>query len=154
MAKFIISNLKSGTPLPVLEIEKQDANAVYKEGDLICLCCGQPVAKENVVSSSEICDDADILHSVDVILIYLFYQMEWMKEHGYTLDDLFAQIEANESEGKDAKRDFEESGFNGCLYVCYDEFKNDLLADPEYALTMLSEYSAYTHRAEGGECNE
>lgn len=61
---------------------------------------------------------------------YEKYRLEWMLAHGYSLSDLINQLEMymlDDTNPEDTLNDiFEEweydSGFNGELWVCYDEW--------------------------------
>lgn len=63
--------------------------------------------------------------------MYGIYQCEWLIEHGYTLDDIFRQLskilaennlDGEFTSGEELKDRFEETGIDGALYVCMDEF--------------------------------
>ena len=62
---------------------------------------------------------------------YEEYRLEWMQSHGYSLSDLINQLEMYMADGEVDPQEtlndiFErwecDSGFNGTLWACYDEW--------------------------------
>ena len=95
---------------------------------------------------------------------YELYQLDWMMTHGYSLQDAFnilregyaegcAEGEIDGGTGCDDDFDymeeyFEEQGFNGCIFVCEEEFYDCEYQDVgymEYLLPtdMLKQYNSY-----------
>lgn len=72
---------------------------------------------------------------------YGMYQLEWMKQHGYTLQDLMEQIDVQEHGGSEATYMLtvfeDEGGFNGECWVCKEEFMQNEFQDKEYMKQLL-----------------
>lgn len=74
---------------------------------------------------------------------YSMYQLDWMIQHGYTLTDLFTCMAALQN--RDNKETsvfnlfhaFEQNGFNGELYSCYEEFLDNEYLDNDYMNKLL-----------------
>lgn len=98
---------------------------------------------------------------------YAKYQLDWMMQHGYSIMDLINELHQQQTEDPE---DFdqlsypidklyeeweEEFGFNGELWVCFDEFCDEEYEDAEYMKSLLTdeEFAAYladrniTHKA-------
>lgn len=87
---------------------------------------------------------------------YELYQLDWMRTHGYSLQDAFNILREGYAEGCasenifDAiKEYFEEQGFDGEIFVCENEFYDCEYQDVgymEYLLPkdMLIQYRSYT----------
>lgn len=89
------------------------------------------------------------------------YCLDWMMDHGYSLQDAFdvlreayaegcAEGDIDGGTGCDDDFDyietyFEEQGFNGSIFVCYDEFVNAEYGMADYMKQLLteSEYLEY-----------
>lgn len=65
---------------------------------------------------------------------YENYQLQWLIDHRYSLDDLMAALQAykqdcGDEEPEDIRELFNqwemEIGFNGEIYACYEEFLNN-----------------------------
>ena len=89
-------------------------------------------------------------------IAYEKYQLDWMKNHNCSLEELvnhldsiwnerFSYDEENISPGEAFATFEEDYGFNGSLYVCFDEFFNAEYTDSEYMEYLLSEdeFSSY-----------
>lgn len=95
---------------------------------------------------------------------YELYQLDWMKTHGYSLQDAFDMLREGYAEGCasgnidggtgcdddfDAMEEyFEEQGFDGEIFVCENEFYDCEYQDVgymEYLLPkdMLMQYNSY-----------
>lgn len=100
-------------------------------------------------------------------IAYAKYQLDWMMEHGYSIVDLITALRQHQTEDPE---DFdqlsypidclfeeweEDSGFNGELWVCFDEFCDAEYEAAEYMSGLLTEeeFVAYladrniTHKA-------
>lgn len=128
---------------PFFALKVGEDTSMFKEGDIVCLCCGGLTEHDDVLMMEEIPEGSKMLYSQDNGLIYLFYVHEWIKDHGYTVKDFFEQAQETRGTAGEVIIQFEEQGFNGELYVCYNEFLDDYLGDPEYALHMLNQYVNY-----------
>lgn len=92
---------------------------------------------------------------------YNKYQLDWMRSHGKSLDDLVEHM-TESWKNADEKRTFtpiraffhvEEAGFGGEIWACFDEFLETEYQDMEYMSGLLNpdEYAEYlTDRA----CND
>lgn len=75
---------------------------------------------------------------------YELYKLIWMKEHGYSLQDLAAELAALSDEGipsvEEVFSEFEQNGFSpsGEIYACFDEFIDNEYLDMEYMRSLLS----------------
>lgn len=89
-------------------------------------------------------------------IAYEKYQLDWMKNHNCSLEELinhldsiwnesFSYDEGNISPGKAFATFEEDCGFNGSLYVCFDEFLNAEYTDSGYMEYLLNEdeFSSY-----------
>ena len=81
---------------------------------------------------------------------YELYRLNWLRDHEYGIGDIFSSIaefaEADENDDritdKHALTDLferweQDSGFNGSLWCCYDEFMVTEYLDPSVMLKML-----------------
>lgn len=80
-------------------------------------------------------------------IAYQRYQLKWMIEHGKSLDLLKQELIANEEQLNDDEEKvnvlsvwdmFEEMGFHGEMYVCYDEFFENEFQNIDYMKAILS----------------
>lgn len=86
---------------------------------------------------------------------YQLYKIDWLSSHGYTLDDVLKKVWTIinhvgfdievEADLLDA---FEEVGFNGEIYACFDEFIDNEYQDNHYMEYLLggtesNDYKAY-----------
>lgn len=80
-------------------------------------------------------------------IAYQRYQLKWMLEHGKSLEDLKNKLLDGEQFIKDcgdkatvsgAWDEFEEYGFDGEIYACYDEFLDNEFRDVDYMKTLLN----------------
>lgn len=80
---------------------------------------------------------------------YRRYQLDWMMRQGYSVEDLAGHIVAQVKE-MDLEEILEDNGeifsqwegdvgFNGSLYVCFDEFLGAEYRDPDYMKHLLPE---------------
>ena len=81
---------------------------------------------------------------------YKLYQLDWMRTHGYAIEDIIEELETinqecrncvntEEYSPKNLYKEFEEeSGFGGNLWVCFDEFCNAEFKDPTYIMYLLT----------------
>lgn len=89
-------------------------------------------------------------------IAYEKYQLDWMKNHNCSLEELinhldsiwnesFSYDEGNLSPGEAFATFEEDCGFNGSLYVCFDEFLNAEYTDSGYMEYLLNEdeFSSY-----------
>lgn len=86
-------------------------------------------------------------------IAYKKYQLDWMRRNNCSLEELINHLDSIWNEElsydeekiyglspKDAFAVFEDDyGFNGSLYVCFDEFINAEYTDAEYMETLLSD---------------
>lgn len=83
---------------------------------------------------------------------YEKYQLKWMIDHGYSLQDIFNVcregvfhvVETSSSVGWDFFCDevedyFDEVGFNGNIYACEEEFYDNEYLDENYMKSILSQ---------------
>lgn len=87
---------------------------------------------------------------------YGIYQLEWMKNHGYTLDNLKTRLNQlyNLYKSENGSYDYtpgigfsdlEEEGFaGGILWACQDEFIETEFKDKEYMKTLLENVPPFT----------
>ena len=86
---------------------------------------------------------------------YQLYKFDWLASHNYTLDDVLKKVWTIinhigfdievEADLLDA---FEEIGFNGEIYACFDEFIDSEYQDSQYMECLLGgtesdDYKAY-----------
>lgn len=89
-------------------------------------------------------------------IAYEKYQLDWMRNHNCSLEELINHMndiydeqfyyDGKNLSPKDAFAVFEDDyGFNGSLYVCFDEFINAEYTDSGYMEYLLSEdeFSSY-----------
>ena len=78
---------------------------------------------------------------------YKLYKFHWMRTHGYDIEDIIKQMSIIYQECEDEEdrkpenlyKEFEEEfGFNGELWVCFDEFCNAEFLDSDYMDYLLS----------------
>ena len=83
---------------------------------------------------------------------YQLYKLDWLNSHGYTMEDIIYRVmsilDENDFDfknfnmsGNDARYVLdllEEIGFNGEIYVCYDEFIDNEYQDKDYIKTLLN----------------
>lgn len=68
---------------------------------------------------------------------YKLYQLQWMREHSYSLEDIFARVDCNVA---DALSAFEEVGFEGGeIYSSKKEFLATEYLNEEYMLELLQD---------------
>lgn len=81
---------------------------------------------------------------------YSKYQLNWMSMHGYGLDDIISRLNGLEKDEPNRKVEtlYQEweynSGFNGELWACYDEFLSSEYKDRFYMRKILDDYQ-YAH---------
>lgn len=72
---------------------------------------------------------------------YELYQLDWLRAHGYTLQDVFDFVHEVHEEGLDADvkiQDlFLEKGFHGELFACMEEFLDTEYQDNDYMEKVL-----------------
>ena len=84
-------------------------------------------------------------------IAYGKYKLNWMMEHGYTIEDLFKFVGEHLTDDTDwslagAYDEWEtEDGFNGEIWCCFEEFLDFEYQDKEYMITILDpdEYYEY-----------
>ena len=75
---------------------------------------------------------------------YEAYCLDWMISHGVSLNSIMDVVAENIKESDESLSsekllsDFEEQGFNGSIYACYDEFMDSEFWDREYMPKLLS----------------
>ena len=86
---------------------------------------------------------------------YQLYKFDWLASHGYTLDDVLKKvwiiinhIDFDIAVEADLLDVFEEVGFNGEIYACFDEFIDSEYQDNKYMERLLGgtesdDYKAY-----------
>ena len=91
-------------------------------------------------------------------IAYEKYQLDWLKNHNFSIKDLLQEIETipfsrevNIVEDKLAA--FEEIGFNGELYVYFNEFLDNEFQDKDYMKFLLTkeEFEEYLKIQKGEE---
>lgn len=96
---------------------------------------------------------------------YEKYQMNWMMSHGYSLYDVFDIIKEaiDENNRYDTDDDvfsyirnyFDDQGFGGELFVCFEEFMNNEYKDIEFIYDLLSKEEFFEYlKSEGYEAFE
>lgn len=77
---------------------------------------------------------------------YELYKLEWMKAHGYTVEDVLRKAyeimisDYLDIEVEDDLLDaFDELGFNGEMYASYDEFIDNEYQDKNYMFKLLND---------------
>ena len=77
---------------------------------------------------------------------YELYKLRWMEEHGFTVDDVLRKAyEIMISDYLDIQVEddlldaFDEIGFNGEIYVSYDEFIDNEYQDKNYMFKLLND---------------
>ena len=80
---------------------------------------------------------------------YNLYQLDWMRTHGYAIEDIIKELETiyqecqdcvytEECSPKNLYKEFEEEfGFSGSLWVCFDEFCSAEFKDSAYIEYLL-----------------
>ena len=84
-------------------------------------------------------------------IAYGKYKLNWMMEHGYTIEDLFKLVGEHLTDDPDwsladAYDEWEmEDGFNGEIWCCFEEFLDYEYQDEEYMIMILDtgEYHEY-----------
>lgn len=77
---------------------------------------------------------------------YGMYQLEWMKQHGYTLQDLMEQIDVQEHCGLEVAemfKIFQEDGFYGACWASYDEFLDNEFQNEDYMEHLLDDANLF-----------
>ena len=86
---------------------------------------------------------------------YQLYKFDWLASHNYTLDDVLKKvwiiinhIDFDIEVEADLLDAFEEVGFNGEIYACFDEFIDSEYQDRQYMECLLGgtesdDYKAY-----------
>ena len=78
---------------------------------------------------------------------YKQYQLDWMRTHGYSIDDIIKELnniyqECEDTEDRCPQKlydEFEEEyGFRGSLWVCFDEFCGAEFLDNNYMEHILT----------------
>ena len=78
---------------------------------------------------------------------YKLYRFDWMRSHGYDIEDIIKQLEIiyhdtwddEDRNPENLYKEFEEEfGFSGSLWVCFDEFCNAEFLDADYVDYLLS----------------
>ena len=75
---------------------------------------------------------------------YELYRLQWMQTHGYTRIDIMKKLDESQRNNKEKKvsklfeDEFEDEGFNGSLWVCFEEFCDFEFKDKEYIRELLS----------------
>ena len=93
------------------------------------------------------------------------YQMNWMMSHGYSLYDVFDAIKEaiDENNRYDTDDDvfsyirnyFDDQGFGGELFVCFEEFMDNEYKDIEFIYDLLSKEEFFEYlKSEGYEAFE
>lgn len=75
---------------------------------------------------------------------YERYQLDWLRNHNFSIKDLLQVIEETPFSREvniveDKLSAFEEVGFNGELYVCFNEFLDNEFQDKDYMKFLLTE---------------
>lgn len=88
-------------------------------------------------------------HSIQEVA-YEKYKLDWMLRQSYTINDLIASLHAYQEDVFSPLPDLfgeweTEAGFDGCLWVCFEEFLGAEYLDEEYMKSLLSdsEYNQY-----------
>ena len=72
--------------------------------------------------------NTDKCKCVDTVIAYRKYQLDWLSDHGYCIEDIYNladqwHIEKNNHEFDGSFGEYiEEYGFGGDIWACYDEF--------------------------------
>lgn len=90
------------------------------------------------------------------------YQLEWLMEHGYSLEDIYKVFKEAEEKYNDkedvlevAKEYFKEQGFDGNIFSCLREFLNNEYTDVEHMYALLSKDEFFEYlKARGFEAFE
>lgn len=72
-------------------------------------------------------------------IAYKKYQMDWIKSHGHSLDEIFEICNNAIGENSSPKDYLEEHGFDGEIYACYEEFLVSEYKDLSYMSQLLDE---------------
>ncbi len=92
--------------------------------------------------------------------LYHMYQLNWMTTHGYSLDDIMKSMDTlnhddnivDTVDGMKAnipdifKEWQDEYGFNGSLWVCFDEFCQTEALDQAYICGLINQNQDSDHR--------
>lgn len=77
--------------------------------------------------------------------LYGFYKLYWMMSHGYNLADLMQKLKDYSCDADDNAdiastfKDWENNaGFDGMIWICYDEFCDVELFMPDYIKKILA----------------
>lgn len=80
--------------------------------------------------------------------LYRLYQLEWMASHGYSVKDIlnecdnilynFVQEGITLDDDPAPELDFENAGFDGSLWVCFNEFLDEEYQDDGYISSLYS----------------
>lgn len=107
-----------------------------------------------VIMETDIHNDLpnDILHDK----IYGMYQIDWMKKHSYSIKDLMSSLEEYRTIDKDLANVSllelmsewdSESGFNGSLWVCKEEFLQSEYLDKDYIDSLIPLHERTTRKS-------
>lgn len=97
--------------------------------------------------------------------LYEYYKLDWLMFHGYTLQDIIdAMDEYFSDEDYEQPEEYDtgilptrenmlnewehESGFNGEIYACFDEFCETELEDRNYIYDLLEKIGDISFRTE------
>lgn len=77
-------------------------------------------------------------------IAYEKYQLDWLKNHNFSIKDLLQEIETvpfsrERNVVEDKLEAFEEIGFNGEIYVCFEEFLDNEFQEKDYMKFLLTE---------------
>lgn len=77
--------------------------------------------------------------------LYEAYRVQWMLTHGFGLSSLLNELDDLVKENEDANitpkmafQEFEDIGFNGQLWVCFDEFMQNEYQDRTYIENLIN----------------
>lgn len=82
--------------------------------------------------------------SIEVIA-YEKYKLDWMTKHGKTIDDLICELSLSQQDSPNKSiaslfRNWEfDRGFNGEIWVCFDEFLESEYQDEYYMRSLLND---------------
>lgn len=134
------------------EIDHHESDLYLKVNENSKKLVGEYDFKENVTTfideiDNELWYDIPFAYVYDIKAYkeYKKYKMQWLLDHGYTLDDVIDYLEDcyehQEEHPKSLFKHFEEYGFDYNIYPCFDEWYNN-----EYKINKEEEKSVNTEK--------
>ena len=134
------TSMRSLSVSDIVEIVEADP-AMYSPGLYFC----DSVGFKKLTNEDTALNDINVYYvpANDIAMkLYRRYQLHWMMSQDYTLARLFRELQyaIADYEGApcdlDLEAEFENAGFGGSIWVCFDEFMGSEFRDKEFMLSM------------------